>query len=58
MRYGKSPSGWQLVGMALCLMLVQVIIAIEWLVLTVLRDAKPACAMEPMDSADTLILMI
>ncbi|KAB0405997.1 hypothetical protein E2I00_008613 [Balaenoptera physalus] len=33
-RHGKSPSGWQLVGVALCLMLVQVIIAIEWLVLT------------------------
>uniref|UniRef100_A0AAA9T580 G protein-coupled receptor class C group 5 member B n=1 Tax=Bos taurus TaxID=9913 RepID=A0AAA9T580_BOVIN len=54
-RHGKSPSGWQLVGMALCLMLVQVIIAIEWLVLTVLRDAKPACAYEPMDFAMALI---
>ena len=54
-RHGKSPSSWQLVGMALCLMLVQVIIAIEWLVLTVLRDAKPACAYEPMDFAMALI---
>ena len=36
-------------------MLVQVIIAIEWLVLTVLRDAKPACAYEPMDFAMALI---
>lgn len=54
-RHGKSPSGWQLVGMALCLMLVQVIIAIEWLVLTVLRDAKPACAYEPMDFTMALI---
>ncbi|XP_049645141.1 G-protein coupled receptor family C group 5 member B isoform X3 [Suncus etruscus] len=48
-RHGKSPSGWQLVGAALCLTLVQVIIAVEWLVLTVLRDAKPACAYEPVD---------
>lgn len=54
-RHGKSPSGWQLLGMALCLMLVQVIIAVEWLVLTVLRDAKPACAYEPMDFAMALI---
>lgn len=54
-RHGKSPSGWQLAGAALCLMLVQVIIAIEWLVLTVLRDAKPACAYEPMDFVMALI---
>ncbi|KAG8513617.1 G-protein coupled receptor family C group 5 member B [Galemys pyrenaicus] len=54
-RHGKSPSGWQLVGVALCLMLVQVIIAIEWLVLTVLRDAKPACSYEPMDFVMALI---
>lgn len=54
-RHGKSPSGWQLVGLALCLMLVQVIIAIEWLVLTVLRDAKPACTYESMDFVMALI---
>ncbi|XP_055994840.1 G-protein coupled receptor family C group 5 member B isoform X2 [Sorex fumeus] len=50
-RRGKGPSGWQLVGAALCLTLVQVIIAAEWLVLTVLRDAKPACAYERLDFA-------
>ncbi|KAM4829360.1 G-protein coupled receptor family C group 5 member B isoform 1-T3 [Thomomys bottae] len=54
-RHGTSPAGWQLVGLALCLMLVQVIIATEWLVLTVLRDTKPACAYEPMDFVLALI---
>lgn len=54
-RQGTSPAGWQLVGLALCLMLVQVIIATEWLVLTVLRDTKPACAYEPMDFVMALI---
>nr|XP_040133322.1 G-protein coupled receptor family C group 5 member B isoform X1 [Ictidomys tridecemlineatus]XP_040133323.1 G-protein coupled receptor family C group 5 member B isoform X1 [Ictidomys tridecemlineatus] len=54
-RQGTSPPGWQLVGLALCLMLVQVIIATEWLGLTVLRDSKPACAYEPMDFVMALI---
>ncbi|MEJ1273911.1 G protein-coupled receptor family C group 5 member B [Cricetulus griseus] len=54
-RQGTSPAGWQLVSLALCLMLVQVIIATEWLVLTVLRDTKPACAYEPMDFVMALI---
>nr|BAH11846.1 unnamed protein product [Homo sapiens] len=39
----------------LLLMLVQVIIAVEWLVLTVLRDTRPACAYEPMDFVMALI---
>ncbi|XP_074137036.1 G-protein coupled receptor family C group 5 member B isoform X2 [Sminthopsis crassicaudata] len=50
-RHGKSPSGWHLAGMAICLMLVQVIIATEWLVLNVVRDKKLACSYEPMDFA-------
>ncbi|KAJ6657573.1 hypothetical protein lerEdw1_002288 [Lerista edwardsae] len=50
-RHGKSPSGWQLAGAAVCLALVQVIIATEWLVLTVVRDGKPACDYKPMDFA-------
>lgn len=54
-RRGRGPSGRQLVGAALCLTLVQVVIAAEWLVLTVLRDAKPACAYEPMDFVLALI---
>ncbi|XP_008579804.1 PREDICTED: G-protein coupled receptor family C group 5 member B [Galeopterus variegatus] len=54
-RHGTSPAGWQLVGLALCLMLVQVIINIEWLVLTLLRDARPSCAYEPMDFVMALI---
>lgn len=54
-RHGKGPSGWQLLGAALCLVLVQVIIATEWLVLTVLRDAKPPCAYAPMDFALALL---
>ncbi|KAM5227548.1 G-protein coupled receptor family C group 5 member B isoform 1-T1 [Ctenodactylus gundi] len=54
-RQGTGPAGWQLVGLALCLMLVQVIIATEWLVLTVLRDTKPACAYEPMDFVLALV---
>ncbi|XP_058536512.1 G-protein coupled receptor family C group 5 member B isoform X2 [Ochotona princeps] len=54
-RQGSSPAGWQLVSLALCLMMVQVIIATEWLVLTVLRDTKPSCAYEPMDFVMALI---
>uniref|UniRef100_A0A4X2LZY9 G-protein coupled receptors family 3 profile domain-containing protein n=1 Tax=Vombatus ursinus TaxID=29139 RepID=A0A4X2LZY9_VOMUR len=54
-RHGKSPSGWHLTGMAICLMLVQVIIATEWLVLNVVRDKKLACSYEPMDFALALI---
>uniref|UniRef100_A0A5F8GNA1 G protein-coupled receptor class C group 5 member B n=1 Tax=Monodelphis domestica TaxID=13616 RepID=A0A5F8GNA1_MONDO len=54
-RHGKSPSGWHLTGMAVCLMLVQVIIATEWLVLNVVRDKKLACSYEPMDFALALI---
>ncbi|XP_038167189.1 G-protein coupled receptor family C group 5 member B isoform X2 [Arvicola amphibius] len=54
-RQGTSPASWQLVSLALCLVLVQVIIATEWLVLTVLRDTKPACAYEPMDFVMALI---
>ncbi|XP_043834008.1 G-protein coupled receptor family C group 5 member B isoform X2 [Dromiciops gliroides] len=54
-RHGKSPSGWHLAGMAICLMLVQVIIATEWLVLNVVRDKKLACSYEPMDFALALI---
>ncbi|XP_072454088.1 G-protein coupled receptor family C group 5 member B isoform X1 [Notamacropus eugenii] len=53
--HGKSPSGWHLTGMAICLMLVQVIIATEWLVLNVVRDKKLACSYEPMDFALALI---
>ncbi|XP_036597575.1 G-protein coupled receptor family C group 5 member B isoform X3 [Trichosurus vulpecula] len=54
-RHGKSPSGWHLAGLAICLMLVQVIIATEWLVLNVVRDKKLACSYEPMDFALALI---
>lgn len=50
-RRGRGPPGPQLLGAALCLTLVQVVIAAEWLVLTVLRDARPACAYEPADFA-------
>ncbi|XP_066496454.1 G-protein coupled receptor family C group 5 member B [Tiliqua scincoides] len=50
-RHGKSPSGWQLACIAICLALVQVIIATEWLVLTVVRDGKLACDYKPMDFA-------
>ncbi|KAH0631905.1 hypothetical protein JD844_019805 [Phrynosoma platyrhinos] len=50
-RHCKSPSGWQLVGVAICLALVQVIIATEWLILTIVRDGKLACHYEPMDFA-------
>ncbi|NXG05707.1 GPC5B protein, partial [Sakesphorus luctuosus] len=50
-RHGKSPSGWHLAGVAICLMLVQVIIATEWLILTIVRDNKLACSYEPMDFA-------
>ncbi|XP_077172711.1 G-protein coupled receptor family C group 5 member B-like [Paroedura picta] len=50
-RHGKSPSGWQLAGVAVCLALVQVIIATEWLILTIVRDGKLACSYEPMDFA-------
>ncbi|XP_078415303.1 G protein-coupled receptor, class C, group 5, member Ba isoform X1 [Cetorhinus maximus] len=48
-QHGKGPSGWLLAGIAICLMLVQVIIAVEWLILTVVRDQKPACNYEQMD---------
>ncbi|KAI1233793.1 G-protein coupled receptor family C group 5 member B, partial [Lamprotornis superbus] len=48
-RHGKSPCGWQLAGVAICLTLVQVIIASEWLILTIVRDNKRACSYEPMD---------
>ncbi|XP_029432281.1 G-protein coupled receptor family C group 5 member B isoform X2 [Rhinatrema bivittatum] len=57
-RHGKSPSGWHLSGMAICLMLVQVIIATEWLILTVVRDKKLACNYEPMDFAMVLIYVM
>ncbi|XP_066545195.1 G-protein coupled receptor family C group 5 member B isoform X2 [Amia ocellicauda] len=48
-RHGKSPGGWQLAWLALSLTLVQVIIAAEWLVLTVVREGKPACQYLPLD---------
>ncbi|XP_030066813.1 G-protein coupled receptor family C group 5 member B [Microcaecilia unicolor] len=57
-RHGKSPSGWHLFGMAICLMLVQVIIATEWLILTVVREKKLACNYEPMDFAMVLIYVM
>ncbi|XP_010156443.1 PREDICTED: G-protein coupled receptor family C group 5 member B [Eurypyga helias] len=57
-RHGKSPSGWHLAGVAICLMLVQVIIATEWLILTVVRDNKLACSYEPMDFAMALIYVM
>ncbi|CAK6445084.1 unnamed protein product [Pipistrellus nathusii] len=50
-RRGRGPPGPQLLGAALGLTLVQVVIAAEWLVLTVLRAARPACAYEPADFA-------
>ncbi|KAG8145608.1 hypothetical protein E2320_012113 [Naja naja] len=50
-RHGKSPSGWQLAGIAICIALVQVIIATEWLILTIVREGEPACRYEPMDFA-------
>ncbi|XP_072337993.1 G protein-coupled receptor, class C, group 5, member Ba isoform X1 [Scyliorhinus torazame] len=49
LQHGKGPSGWLLAGIAVCLMLVQVIIAVEWLILTVVRDEKSACKYEQMD---------
>lgn len=57
-RHGKSPSGWHLAGVAICLMLVQVIIATEWLILTIVRDNKLACSYEPMDFAMALIYVM
>ncbi|OXB58790.1 hypothetical protein ASZ78_015988 [Callipepla squamata] len=57
-RHGKSPSGWHLAGVAICLMLVQVIIATEWLILTIVRDNKMACSYEPMDFAMALIYVM
>ncbi|XP_005304814.2 G-protein coupled receptor family C group 5 member B [Chrysemys picta bellii] len=57
-RHGKSPSGWHLAGMAICLMLVQVIIATEWLILTVVRDKKLACNYEPVDFVMALIYIM
>uniref|UniRef100_A0A803K1X9 G protein-coupled receptor, class C, group 5, member B n=1 Tax=Xenopus tropicalis TaxID=8364 RepID=A0A803K1X9_XENTR len=57
-RHGKSPSGWHMVGMVICLMLVQVIIAVEWIILTVVRDRKLACSYEPMDFVMVLIYVM
>ncbi|XP_005999689.1 G-protein coupled receptor family C group 5 member B [Latimeria chalumnae] len=57
-RNGKSPSGWHLAGMAICLTLVQVIIAVEWLVLTIVRDRKAPCNYEPMDFVMALIYVM
>ncbi|MEE6497420.1 hypothetical protein FKM82_002744 [Ascaphus truei] len=57
-RHGKSPSGWHLVAIVICLMLVQVIIAIEWIVLTVVREKKLACSYEPMDFVMALIYVM
>ncbi|XP_028669594.1 G-protein coupled receptor family C group 5 member B [Erpetoichthys calabaricus] len=59
-RNGKSPGGWQLAWIALGLTLVQVIIASEWLVLTVARNAKPACDYHPIDFtlACTFVMII
>ncbi|XP_048349098.1 LOW QUALITY PROTEIN: G-protein coupled receptor family C group 5 member B [Sphaerodactylus townsendi] len=57
-RHGKSPSGWQLAGVAVCLALVQVIIATEWLILTIVRDGKLACSYEPMDFAMSSIYVM
>ncbi|MBN3288354.1 GPC5B protein, partial [Polyodon spathula] len=48
-RHGKGPGGWQLSCVALSLTLVQVIIATEWLVLTVVREEKQACDYQPVD---------
>ncbi|CAH2307084.1 G- coupled receptor family C group 5 member B [Pelobates cultripes] len=57
-RHGKSPSGCQLFGMVICLVLVQVIIAVEWIILTVVRDKKLACHYEPMDFVMVLIYVM
>uniref|UniRef100_A0A8C5Q8N0 G protein-coupled receptor class C group 5 member B n=1 Tax=Leptobrachium leishanense TaxID=445787 RepID=A0A8C5Q8N0_9ANUR len=57
-RHGKSPSGWHLFGMVICLMLVQVIIAVEWIILTVVREKKLACSYEPMDFVMVLIYVM
>lgn len=57
-RHGKGPSGWHLVGTAICLMLVQAIIATEWLILTVVREKKSACHYEPMDFVMALIYVM
>ncbi|XP_043568107.1 G protein-coupled receptor, class C, group 5, member Ba isoform X2 [Chiloscyllium plagiosum] len=47
--HGQGPSGWLLAGIAVCLMLVQVIIAVEWLILTIVRDRQAACQYQQMD---------
>ncbi|XP_028910038.1 G-protein coupled receptor family C group 5 member B isoform X2 [Ornithorhynchus anatinus] len=57
-RHGKGPSGWHLVGLATGLMLVQVIVAVEWLVLNVVRDKKRACSYEPIDFVLALIYVM
>lgn len=57
-RHGKSPSGCHLTSVALCLMLVQVIIATEWLILTVVRGKKLSCDFEPMDFTMALIYVM
>ncbi|XP_055506936.1 G protein-coupled receptor, class C, group 5, member Ba isoform X2 [Leucoraja erinacea] len=46
---GKGPNGLLLVGAVAGLVLVQIIIAVEWLILTIVREQKPACKYEQMD---------
>ncbi|XP_028841925.1 G protein-coupled receptor, class C, group 5, member Ba [Denticeps clupeoides] len=48
-RERRSPGGCALTGLASGLTMVQAIIAAEWLLLTVVRDGKPACQYLPMD---------
>ncbi|KAJ8390664.1 hypothetical protein AAFF_G00100440 [Aldrovandia affinis] len=48
---GRAPGGWALTGLVLALTAVQVIIAAEWLLLTVVREGQPACRYMPLDFA-------
>ncbi|XP_047213682.1 G-protein coupled receptor family C group 5 member B-like isoform X1 [Girardinichthys multiradiatus] len=48
-RERRSPSGCALTGLALGLSGVQGIIAAEWLLLTVMREGRPACHYLPLD---------
>ncbi|KAG9334117.1 hypothetical protein JZ751_009087, partial [Albula glossodonta] len=50
-RKGRNTAGWALMALALALTAVQVIIAAEWILLTVVREGQPACRYQPLDFA-------
>ncbi|XP_061078328.1 G protein-coupled receptor, class C, group 5, member Bb isoform X2 [Conger conger] len=50
-RGARAPGGRALAGLALALTAVQGIIAAEWLLLTVVREGRPACLFHPLDFA-------